>query len=513
MTGDHNLMKSRTYYAKRNVITGCISKVIYLLLPFCTRTFITYYLGVKYLGLNNLFVSLLQMLNLAELGVSSAIVFCMYKPIANDDNKTICALLNFYKITYRVIGLVILTLGLCIIPFLDNFIKGEVPNNVNIVFVYVLFLLNTVLGYLLYSYKSSILVAYQRVDITNLITTIIVFLQNLIQIISLIVFSNYYIFAIIMPICTIVNNLLIARITSKLYPNIICKGKLDKEILIDLKYKISGLMVSKLCMTSRNSLDNVIIASFIGLNSVAIYGNYYMIMSGVQSILSIATVSITASVGNSIALETPKKNYDDMMKFCFIYSWISGIATCCLLNLYQPFMKIWMGEDMLFPFNIVICMCIYFYSLTLGDIRTVYMTGAGLWWESRFRSILEALTNIVLNVVLGKMFGVIGVVIATIISILVINFGYGSTIIFKHYFKISYKSYYLYNFIYACVIAVSCLLTYWVCEFIVLPGVISLVCKFIICLVISNLIYIIIYRNIKYYSDAKLFVRTLIKIR
>lgn len=497
------MSKSRTEYAKSNIIHGCINKIVALGLPFVLRTIIFYSLGEQYLGLDSLFTSILQMLNLAELGFSSAVVFCMYKPIANDDTDTICALLKLYRTVYRIVGVVVLLAGLMVMPFLHLLIKDEVPRDINIYILYLIFVVNTVLGYLLFSYKSSILIANQRSDITSYINTIIISIQSVIQAIVVLVLKNYYAYILLMPVFTIVNNLVIAYITTKHYPHYVCRGKLSKDILHELKLKISGLMISKLCVTSRNSMDNIIISSFAGLTQVAMYGNYYYIMAAVHSVLSMITKSISATVGNSIAVESKEKNYRDMMKFVLLYSWIAGICTTCLLNLYQPFIKIWVGEKMQFPMSVVVAFAVYFFSLTLGDVRTIYMTGAGLWWEGRYRSIAEAVTNLVLNVVLGKLFGIMGVIIATIISILVINFGYGSHILFKYYFKNHKTKNYFALQIYSYIIVVlSCIVTWFCCEQVPFEGVMGLICRALICVIISNIIYLVCYCKLTVFQEA-----------
>lgn len=503
--------KSRTQYAKKNIIYGCLNKLVVLGLPFISRTIIINQIGSQYLGLNNLFTSVLQMLNLAELGFSSAIVFSMYKPIADKNIDIICALLSLYRKVYKIIGLIILSIGIILIPFLKIFIKGNIPTDINIYILYGIFLANTVLGYMLYSYKSSILVASQRNDIVNRINTYIILIQNIFQICILILCKSYYLYVIIMPIFTIINNIVIEEITKKYYPEYICKGNVDGKMLKDLKYKISGLMISKLCVTSRNSLDSIIISSFFGLIPVAIYGNYYYIMAGIQSILSIITTSISASVGNSIATETPEKNYNDMMKFVFLYAWISGVCVNCLLNLYQPFMKLWMGEEMLFPISVVIAFCIYFYSLSLGDVRSVYTTNAGLWWEGRYRSIMESIVNIVLNVLLGKYLGVIGVISATIFSILVINFGYGTHIVFKYYFKNDKLNYFFKVQAYcAAVVTLSCVVTWNICVRIHIYGIVKLVTYFFISVVVSNIIYLLFYRKLSIYKDSLSLIKNIV---
>lgn len=506
------MSKSRVAYAKRNIIVGIINKAVSLLLPFISRSFIIYLLGAEYLGLNSLFTSILQMLNLAELGFSSAVVFSMYKPIAVGDDETVCALLNVYKKVYRVVGIVILIIGGCLLPFLPRFVKGEIPGEINIYVLYLIYLANTVISYLLFAYKRSVVEANQRNDIVTNINTGIILLQNVIQLFLLVICRDYYIYLIVMPICTIINNLIVAYITNKHYPQYVCKGNISKELLNELKLKISGLMISKLCGTTRNSLDSIIISSFVGLIPVAIYGNYYYIMSGIHAVLSVITTSITASVGNSIATETPEKNYKDMMKFMFLYSWIAGICVNCLLNLYQPFMKIWMGEEMLFPIYVVFALCVYFYSLTMGDIRSIYMTGAGLWWEGRYRSIMETVMNLVLNLILGKLFGVMGVVIATIISLLLINFGYGSHIVFKYYFKNGKTLlYYRQHGYCALIVLLSCIVTYTFCNMLAFEGMLALIVNLTISVLISNIIFWVFYRKIPVFKEAKIFVTGLLK--
>ena len=155
----------KTKNASRNITFGLAQKIYQIIVPFLLRTALIVYLGAEYVGLNSLFISILAVLNIAELGVGNALVFSMYKPIAHDDTKTICALMRLYKIYYIIIGAIVLAAGLVILPFIPQLIKGDVPADVN---VYVLYLLNlgaTVLSYWVLSYKNSILLAHQRTDV------------------------------------------------------------------------------------------------------------------------------------------------------------------------------------------------------------------------------------------------------------------------------------------------------------------------------------------------------------
>ena len=114
-----------------------------LCLPFLVQTILIQKIGIEYAGLNGLFVSILHILNLTELGFSEAVVHSMYKPIAEDDKESICALLCFYKKVYFVIGLVILGSGMLLLPFLPKLIHGTYPADVNLYALYLIYLLNT----------------------------------------------------------------------------------------------------------------------------------------------------------------------------------------------------------------------------------------------------------------------------------------------------------------------------------------------------------------------------------
>lgn len=176
-------MKSnRTQNTKRNIIGGFLNKLVGILFPFIIRSIVIKVLGVNYLGINSLVTSILQVLNMTELGFSSAIVYSMYKPISEGDSEKICALMNLYKKVYRIIGLVILVSGVILIPFLPKLINGDIPEDINITIIYIIYLFNTVISYLLFAYKNSILIAHQRNDITTNINSILLVFQYSIQI-------------------------------------------------------------------------------------------------------------------------------------------------------------------------------------------------------------------------------------------------------------------------------------------------------------------------------------------
>lgn len=502
---------TRTKRTIVNASAGIVNKIISIIMPFLGRTTIIYVLGMEYAGLNGLFSSVLQVLNLAEMGLSSAIVFCMYKPMAEDDTELLCALYGFLRKLYYIIGAVVAVIGVALIPFLRFFIHGEIPAGLSLIALYLIYLANTVIGYFFFAYKSTLLNAGQQVGVLSNLNTVVTLLLNGAQILVLILFRNYYAYLLILPITTVLNNLFVSFAVKKRYPNIVCKGELDKQTKHDVATRVKGLFLSRISTTTRNAFDSIFISSFIGLSTVAIYGNYYYIMSAVTGVLSVVTVAMTASVGNSIVTESVEKNYSDLITFNFIFNWIVGYFTCCMLVMYQPFMEIWMGKKGLFPFGMVVLFCLYFYMVNIASIRAVYHDAAGLWWEARYRSIFEAILNLVLNFILTRCLGVFGTVLGTLIAMVVVNYGYGTQIVFKYYFKgISCLEYFRQNLVFLAVTVVGGAAVKFICGLLTLGNLPSLIANFLICTVVFNAIYFLLLCRTKVFAKGKTRLRGLL---
>ena len=106
----------------KNLFFGVIGQILLILLNFISRTIFIKYLGVEYLGINGLFTNILFVLNLADLGLGTAITYSLYKPLAENDKEKINALIIFFKSIYQKIALVVFTFGIILVPFLDKLV-------------------------------------------------------------------------------------------------------------------------------------------------------------------------------------------------------------------------------------------------------------------------------------------------------------------------------------------------------------------------------------------------------
>ena len=201
------------------------------------RTAMIYLMGVQYLGLNSLFTSVLQVLNLAELGVGSAMVYSMYKPIAEDDHVAICALMKLYRTYYRAIGLIIAVVGVALTPFIPHLISGDVPSDINIYILYLLNLGATVLSYWFFAYKNSIFQANQRTDVVSKITLVTNTVQYGLQIFVLWAFHNYYYYVIVMLATQAMTNIVTAIWADRIYPDFKPQGNVGKDKVREINHR------------------------------------------------------------------------------------------------------------------------------------------------------------------------------------------------------------------------------------------------------------------------------------
>ena len=467
---------SRTNNVKRNIIGGMLNRIITLLLPFITRTLIIYYLGALYLGLNSLFSSILNVLNLAELGFGAAMVFSMYEPIAKKDDVTLCAILHFYRRIYRMIGIFMLVSGLAVIPFFDTIITGDKPQGENIYLIYLIFLSNTVLSYLLFAYKSSVLSADQRQDVLSNISSFLSIVSAICQIIILVLFKNYLFFCLVWTVSTIANNLIVNYVVRKRYPSYVCKGKLSKAQIRDISKRVGGLFIYRLCYVFRDSFGSIVISSFIGLVALANYNNYLYITTTLTGFFAVIKSSIIASVGNSIATESVDKNFEDFLKIQFVYMTIAAWSTVVLVCTFQPFVRLWLGEEYVLDKTTMLLFCALYYFYKAGDVCAVYRQAAGLWWQDRIRPIVEAVTCVVLSIVLVKKYGVAGVLLASIFCLVAINSIWASWVLFKYYFVNMKQSSYIkrigYYTLSTIIVAMVC---GYLCDFLPFKGVLQLI--------------------------------------
>lgn len=476
--------------AVRGTFFGILLRMVQIVFPFIIRTIFIRTLGVEYLGLNSLFTAILQVLNLAELGVSSALVFSMYRPIVDNDTVKMCQLLNLYKLYYRIIGLAVLLIGLILIPFLPHLIKGTVPTDINLYALYSMHLSSTVLSYWLFAYRNSLFVAHQRNDIISIISIIANLCMYCMQAAILLLFRNYYLYLSFTIVGQIAINVITAIKSKQYYPEYNPVGKLPAEERKEINKKVRDLFTSKIGSVINNSADSIVISAFLGLEILAIYQNYYYIISAIMAMFAIFFSACTAGIGNSLIVNDEVQNRKLFYNINHITFAAISFCCSCFVSMCHPFMKLWVGEELELHFSFVILFAVYLFAEEAPRTLIVFKDAGGIWRHDRFRPLISACTNLTLNLFLTPIIGLYGIIISTIFALMFVSLPWVIVNINNRLFKIGIPLFIKRFLMYIVVVTVSVVITYYINKNITITNsILELMVKFIISAVLSVLIF------------------------
>lgn len=491
----------------RNTSFAIASQLIGIILSFINRTIFISILGAEYLGVNGLFSNLLTVLSLAELGVGSAITYNLYKPLADKDQYKISALINLYARAYKLIGIVVAVLGILMIPFLDNIIQGAHELK-NLELIYIIFLSNSVSTYF-YAHKRSLIIADQKGYKDTLNRLMFNIIQCISQIIILIFTKNYILYLIIQFICNIVSNISMASKVNKEYTYLDKTAKLDKYETKEIFKHVYAMMSHKVGGVVVGGTDNLLISSMVGIYWVGLYSNYTLLIGIIHSIVGQVFSAITASIGNLNATEETSKKKEIFNIIFFFNAWIYGFCAIALINLLNPFIAVWIGEEYLLSKGIVLIIVLNFFLVGMRQTTISYNTTLGLFWNDRYKPWVEAIINLIVSIILLKRLGFIGVLVGTFISTVTTSFWVDPYILYKYGFKEKLRDYFYRYIGYIVIIMFTGIISYKICSLFTDFTWMNLFSRVGVCVVVPNIIFILcFYRT----NELKYFLKLLKEI-
>lgn len=485
---------SRTEKVLKNAGVAAGAQISNILISFVNRSMFIYYLGVSYLSINGLFSNILTVLSLAELGLSSAITYSLYRPLLESNYEKINAILSLYKKAYRYIALIIGLLGISVIPLL-GFIVKDVPDvKEDITIIYVLILSNTVVSYLL-SYRKVIITADQKDYIVTIYQQVVYIFQSAFQIAILVLTSNYLFFLIVQFIFTILNNYIINRIASKMYP--FTRGgsenKLSKEERKSLFSNVKAIFYYKFGSVLLAGTNGIIIAAILKVQLVGLVSNYTLIIGSINVVVSRAFEGIAATIGNFNLLSDRKNNKNIFDQLFFISFWCFSFCSISLTLLLGPFINLWVGEKYVCSQITSMALVSTFYVLGLNIVPSLYRTSLGLFNQVKYTPVFAAIINLILCVVLGKAIGLPGILFATTISRIVTYSVVDPVTVYREHFKVSPLEFYIKYFMYMLIMILGYLITEAIILLIKPEGFSGFIFKVLICLITINTYYYVLF--------------------
>lgn len=456
------MTEGRIKNSVRNISYRLFSQVASIILKFVSRTIFIYILGVEYLGINGLFSEILQMLSLADLGFGTAMVYSMYKPLAEHDEKRLTQLVALYKKIYTIIAILITVIGISLVPFLKYLVNMDKDISYLNVY-YLLYLANTVSSYLVV-YKTCILNADQKNYLISKYNTIFSFVSLIVTSVFLLITHNFMVYLIVQVAVTYANNFYVSHIAEKQYPYINnTVEKLPKEEEKQIFQNVKSVFIYKAANTLVGSTDNTLISVLVGTITVGFYSNYCMIVNNITLFINIIFSSVTASIGNMIVEANKKKNYDVYCLMQFVSFLLSSVAITVTYLVINDLINVWLGEtfvlEPLVSFAIALNM---YFSVVLMPIWS-YREATGMYLQTKYVMVATAVVNLVVSVVLGKTLGLAGILFATSIARISTYFWYEPRLLFKQFFGERVWNYYrgiIKNIAVTLIIAVICALVF-----------------------------------------------------
>lgn len=480
------MSKTRTENVAKNVVLSSIFQIVAYIIGFVSRTFFIKILGEQYLGLNGVFTNILTLLSFAELGVGSAIVYSMYRPLAIRDNEKLKQLMSFYKKIYLLIGTIIIIGGVFLAPFLDFFITDAPNIKENITIIYLIFVFNSAISYF-FSYRTTIISADQKNYLIIIYNKVFHIIRVIIQIIIITIWHNYYLYLLTETVCVLMSNYLLSRKSKKMYPELIDikDSELPEKEKKDIFKNVKALIIYKVGDVLLTGTDNIIISRYLGLVVAGLYSNYQLLTNAVVEVVGQITNSFTASIGNLNSLESKERKEEVFYKIMYFTYLLIGFASIELVIMLNDFVKVWIGEQYLLDFITIVMIVGSIYVNGLQYASFSFRNTLGLFKEAILVPIISVVINIVLSIFLAKKVGLWGIFAATIIARFLSAGIIDPLVVYKHEFKKSPVIYYLKYFKYLIFVFITFFITSYLVNFIEVTNLLLVFIKAIVTGIIS----------------------------
>ncbi len=425
---------------RRNVLkasgAALLSSFAGIVIQLGYRAIFLHILSYEYLGLDRLFADILGLLGLADLGIADAIIVRLYKPISREETGRVGALMHYFRRTYHLIALVILALGALLTPFLRFFIRdaGEIPPDADLTLIFLLLLLQTAATYL-FSYKFSLLNADQRQNRTSLFNTLNALVRYSVQLLLLVTTESYTLTLAAGIAVTLLCNWLEGRWVERQYPQVFSGAeRLSAQERGEIRRDTAALLMHKLGGTVVASTDSILLSRFIGLAVTGIYANYQMVLAGLSGTLLSLLGALSPTFGNIHATMTEAERYAIFKKTLFLNFWVGGLTVCCLYNLLDDFILLWVKQELFLDPLTVKLLCALFYMQLVRKVSNLYSVSCGLMNRDRFRPVIESALNIAISILALKRIGTAGIFLGTILSNLLTVFWREPYLLYRYAF-------------------------------------------------------------------------------
>lgn len=415
---------SRVKKSLKNAKVGVFFFIASIFVQFFSRKLFLENLGDDFIGLEGTLRSVLSFLNLAELGIGTAIGFTLYKPIFDENHKEINKIIALLGVLYKRIGYTIICVAVIIslfFPLIFDTSEGSELSNFSLVLIYVVFysmLSSTLLSYFA-NYHQSLLGADQKGYIIQGYFQTLNIIRVICQALVAVYLKDFYIYIILELVFSIIYSIVVRQKIKKEYPWLIINSKEKAEIIKeypDIIKKIKQVFVHKMSSFIKNGTDNILIAALVSVESVAFFGNYQLIFTKLAGLVKMAFAGTGSAVGNLIA-EDNKENISKVFwELMAVQFFIAGFFGLILYFTMEPFIILWLGSKYVLTKTTLILLVANFFLYQIGSTVQRFKNAYGLYQDT-WAAATEAILNLGISLICGSFWGIDGIIVGTLVSL------------------------------------------------------------------------------------------------
>ena len=485
---------------RKSLLNARVNLIFYFLtlaLSFFSRKIFLDTLGADFVGLTSTLQNLLGFLNLAELGISTAIGYVLYKPLFEQNKLKINEIISVFGYLYHWIGKIMLLAGGILACFLSLIFSNTGFDLTLIFFVYFSFLISTLIGYFI-NYKQTLLGADQKNYVVTAYFQTVTIIKTLIQIVLAYYTKNYYLWVVIELLFGFVYSIILNWKIRKVYPWLHSEVRQGKYLLKRypevIKYT-KQLFVHKIGGIVQYQTTPVLIYSFISLKMVAYYGNYSIIIDKVTAMINSLFTGMEAGIGNLIAEGNPTKIQKVFWEINALRYYIAGFTVYAIYQLINPFIRVWLGNEYILSNVVIIIILANTYMRISNGYNASFLFGYGLFNDT-WAPLTEAAINIITAIIAGTIWGLPGVLLGNFFSFLLIVCVWKPYFLYSKGFKMPSYSYWLNILIYLLIFIIACIISSFITSLVPITKSIynywALIQYAVVCILIYSVIFTLV---------------------
>lgn len=433
---------SRVKKSLKNAKVGVFFFIASIFVQFFSRKLFLDNLGDEFIGLETTLRSVLSFLNLAELGIGTAIGFTLYKPIFDENHNEINKIIALLGVLYRRIGYIIIGVGVIVSLFFP-LIFGETAFSLILVyFVFYTLLTSTLLSYFA-NYHQSLLGADQKGYIIQGYFQTLIIIRVILQALVAVFLKDFYVYIILELIFSIIYSVLLRKKVKTEYPWLIINSTQKAEIIKeypDIIKKIKQVFVHKMGSFVKNGTDNILVFALVNVQSVAFFGNYQLILTKLGGLVKMAFAGTGSAVGNLIAEDDEQNIKKVFWELMAIQFFIAGFFSLILYFTMEPFILLWLGAKYILAKTTLILLVANFFIYQISSTVERFKNAYGLYQDT-WAAATEAILNLTISLICGSIWGIDGIILGTLVSLILMVVIWKPYFLYKNGFK---KSVWLY---------------------------------------------------------------------